>query len=342
MSDRRIAWVSPLPPIPSGIGDYSFELLPLIAERARVEVFCPRPLRGGRLQVPAGVRVRSPRLLRAAARRGDVVFHHLGNNPHHAFAYRAALRVPGVAVLHDYVQHHLIYHLHIENQRNDWKGYERVLRDAYGDLGGWIAKLRSHGMATDVEKFLFPLNEAIVRASIAVVVHSHAVRERLRESFPEARVFVIPHHAGSPPAGLAAVGRREARARLGLPPDAFLVGQFGFITKPKQPAAVLGGFRALRDREPDARLLVVGANQTAGLALTDLVRDLGLGGAVHLTGYVDLERFYLHLKAVDAVVNLRYPSAGEASGTVARSLAEGRATIVSNLGSFAEIRRTSP
>ena len=52
---------------------------------------------------------------------------------------------------------------------------------------------------------------------------------------------------------------------------------------------------------------------------------------------MDLARFYLYLKAVDAVVNLRYPSAGESSGTLARALAEGRAMIVNNLGSFAEI-----
>jgi hypothetical protein len=37
------------------------------------------------------------------------------------------------------------------------------------------------------------------------------------------------------------------------------------------------------------------------------------------------------------VVNLRYPTAGESSGTVARALAEGRATIVNNLGAFAEL-----
>jgi hypothetical protein len=54
-------------------------------------------------------------------------------------------------------------------------------------------------------------------------------------------------------------------------------------------------------------------------------------------GYVDLERFYLYLRAVDATVNLRYPSAGESSGTFARALAEGRAAIVNDLGSFAEV-----
>src|SRR5690606_19421787 len=84
----RIAWVSPLPPIPSGIGDYSFELLPMVAARAPVEVVSPTP-RGRRLHVPDGVTVRRPSALPALARRGDVLVHHLGNNPHHEYVYRA-------------------------------------------------------------------------------------------------------------------------------------------------------------------------------------------------------------------------------------------------------------
>lgn len=52
---------------------------------------------------------------------------------------------------------------------------------------------------------------------------------------------------------------------------------------------------------------------------------------------MNLDSFYLYLKAVDAVINLRYPSAGESSGTFARALAEGRVALVNNLGSFAEI-----
>jgi glycosyltransferase involved in cell wall biosynthesis len=61
--------------------------------------------------------------------------------------------------------------------------------------------------------------------------------------------------------------------------------------------------------------------------------------AVVSTGYVDLAAFYLNLKALDVVVNLRYPTAGESSGTFARALGEGRATIVNNYGSFGEVSR---
>jgi glycosyltransferase involved in cell wall biosynthesis len=125
---------------------------------------------------------------------------------------------------------------------------------------------------------------------------------------------------------------------LDLPERAFLVGHFGFLTQSKQPAALLEGFARLAAQHDDAMLLVVGADQVSG-GLHRLIRRLGLRGRVRITGFVDLARFYLYLKAVDALVNLRYPTAGEASGTFARALAEGRAVIINNIGSFAEVPR---
>jgi hypothetical protein len=76
---------------------------------------------------------------------------------------------------------------------------------------------------------------------------------------------------------------------------------------------------------------------TTGGGLGRQIARLGLANRVRAAGFVDLERFHLYLRAVDAVINLRYPSAGESSGTFARALAEGRATIVNDYGSFAEI-----
>src|SRR5215211_6648407 len=147
---------------------------------------------------------------------------------------------------------------------------------------------------------------------------------------------VIPHHAGEPPPEVEGIDRAEARRRLKLPPDAFVVGHFGFITRPKQPAAVVNGFWALHQEFPDALLLMVGADHTGG-ALGRLINEVELHRAVRMAGYVDLEKFYVYLRACDAVINLRYPTAGESSGTLARSLAEGRAVIVNNYASWAEL-----
>ncbi len=330
----RIAWVCPLPPAASGIADYSYELLPRMAEMADVDAVAVR--RGWRRpRAPRGIRVLSPEAFEQQAERYDAVFYHLGNNPWHGFVYELALKRPGIAVFHDFVMHHLIAAITVESFK-DWGRYRSLMRAEYGPSGDRLALLRWQGVATEFEKFVFPLNGHLARGAQAIVVHSEDTRERMHAVAPDVPAVVIPHHATKAPADVAGLSRAEARAMLGLPPDAFLVGHFGFITRPKQPAAVVGGFARLAQRHPDALLVMIGADHTGG-GLDRLTRRYGVSERVRLAGFVDLKKFYTYLKAVDAVVNLRYPSAGESSGTFARTLAEGRASIVNNLGAFAEV-----
>ena len=49
------------------------------------------------------------------------ILYQLGNNPHHVFAYEAALEHPGVVVLHEANLHHLIADVTI--RRGDWDAY---------------------------------------------------------------------------------------------------------------------------------------------------------------------------------------------------------------------------
>ena len=172
----RIAWVTPLPPTPSGIADYAFELLPLVAESAETDVFATRPGRFRRPSRPSGVRVLDASLLGERFGDYDAVFHHLGNNPHHEFVYRASLALPGVAVFHDFSLHHLIAHLTVEMGADDLPGYEHTLEEDYGPSGVRLARLRWHGVASEFEKFLFPANGHVARNAKALIVHSQDVR----------------------------------------------------------------------------------------------------------------------------------------------------------------------
>src|SRR4051794_27176166 len=97
---------TPLPPTRSGIAAYAAELLPLLTEQLRIAV------------VVASVRdlVALPRMdvlpedqsRRHAALHALPHLHQLGNSLDHAHVYRAALRTPGILVLHDPVLHHLV------------------------------------------------------------------------------------------------------------------------------------------------------------------------------------------------------------------------------------------
>ncbi|HZA26077.1 MAG TPA: glycosyltransferase [Actinomycetota bacterium] len=321
----------------SGIADYSYELLPVLARSAEVDAFCPKPGRFRRPKVPDGITWRVPEELSSDGY--DAVYHHLGNNPWHEFVYETALVRPGIFVFHDLSLHHLIAHLMVERgfgvrQRDR---YEQIFDKEYGpELGARIAALKIHGVASDLEKFLFPLTAHMARRARGIVVHSTWAAEQIGPEAPGTPVEVIPHHAGAPPPDVVGVDRAEARRRLGLPEDAFIVGHFGFVTRPKQPEAVIGGMARLHRAHPDSLLVVVGADNTGG-GLDRIIDRHDVRDAVRPVGFVGLTKFYLYLKAVDAVINLRYPSAGESSGSIARALAEGRAVICNKYHAFAEL-----
>ena len=77
----RAAFFSPLPPSRSGIADYSQALLETLRRLVEIEVFSD----AGREFRPEGF---------------DLALYQIGNNPYHGFVYEAALRHPGVAVMH--------------------------------------------------------------------------------------------------------------------------------------------------------------------------------------------------------------------------------------------------
>lgn len=332
----RLAWFSPLPPMASGIADYSYDLLPLLAERADVTVFCPKPSRFRRPKAPPGIRVMPPEGYDPAA--FDATYFHLGNNPFHEFVYDAALEHGGLFVFHDLSLHHLLAYLYVERgfgeRRRD--RYEELFAEELGEEGRRVAALKSHGVASDLEKFIFPLTAHMAQRARGVVVHSRWAAERIGEQAPDVPLTVIPHHMQPAPPEVADLTRADARRRLGLPRDAFLVGHFGFVTRPKQPDAVVGGLAALRRERPDATLIVVGADNTGG-GFDRIVDRHGVRGAVKPVGYVDIPKMYLYIKAVDAVINLRYPSVGESSGTMTRAMGEGRAVIVNDYHAFHDI-----
>ena len=100
----RVAFFSPLPPVRSGIADYSEALIESLKPLVSLEVFSS----AAQTYDPA---------------RFDIALYQVGNNQHHDFVYETALRHPGVVVMHESNLHHLITDLTI--RRGDWDAYLR-------------------------------------------------------------------------------------------------------------------------------------------------------------------------------------------------------------------------
>ncbi len=305
----RIALVSPMPPSKSGIADYSAALAGPLSELADVAVIS---CEDGHFD-PA---------------RFDALVYQLGNNPYHSFVYDLALNYPGVAVLHEPNLHHLIVDRTIV--RGDWDGY---LKEAEYDGGpAALARARrARALETGPDYDGVPMIRRLLERSRAVVVHSHYVEEAVRQAGFAGPVGCIPHGAWIPQ-----VDRMVYRHRLGLDETAPLVGVFGFLKPYKRIAESLRAFRRLVRLEPTAKMILVGEAHP-DFPVTPLINRLGLRANVRMLGFTPIDDFAGYMAACDVVLNLRYPTLGESSGSLLRALGLGRAVVVSDVGSFREL-----
>lgn len=322
----RLAYFSPLNPAPSGVSDYSEELLPHLAQSAQIELVVDgyTPTNGA---LTSRFRVLDDRGY--DARRYDLALYHLGNSPAHAYIYQRALREPGVIVLHDFVLHHLVAWLTLNHGNPE--GYIQAMRDAYGERGAKLAQREIMGTEA-LNRFEYPLSERVLQNARGVIVHSRYVADAVKRVAPHVPIAQINHEL--PPVDL--IPSDAARRALGLPLDAPLAGSFGNLGPVKRATVLLDAFRAVRHQLPNARLLLIGAI-SPNLDLVGLVKLFGLQDAVMTVGHVPFDAFYQYIAAVDVCVNLRYPTAGETSGAVLRMMAQAKPVIVSRVGWFAEL-----
>ncbi|MCB4823654.1 glycosyltransferase [Roseicella aerolata] len=331
MTDARnglTVW-TPLPPERNGIADYAHVLLGSLAAHYDCRAACDDWL--GR--APDGIPVVDAALAHRDA--GPRVLHQIGNNPGHGFVLRAMRRVPGVVTLHD---PGLLYL------------YETAGEDAASIRAGMLAALpglpavygrhqRELGLQTRANHLLFDLAGETLARSRAVIVHSEYARQRLRLVHgPDAtaHVAVIPHFL--PPATLP--DRPAARARLGIGQEEFLVVTAGFATAAKRFDWLIEALDMACRAGAQLRWIHAGAERAEEYALSAAIAERpALAGCAGVTGYLDEAALDDHVAAADVLVNLRFPSTGESSGSLARAFAAGTCCIVSDTAAYAELPR---
>jgi glycosyltransferase involved in cell wall biosynthesis len=304
----RVAYFSPLPPERTGVADYSALLLPALQERVDVTAVGRR-----RRRAPRGT---------------DVGLYHVGNNPDaHAWIVDALRKRPGLVVLHDFVLHHLVAGMTVG--RGDGHGYLDAMEREHGVVG----RLLAHGVLDKRIPPLwesrpedFPLARFVLQHATGLIVHSQTVRDLARAAGYDGPIMVIPHPAWPVP------DTRPERVAPGP-----VIGCFGFVNASKRIPELLQAFARVRERHPEATLLLVGPT-SPGFDLERRLQRLGLAGeGLVREDWVDERRLWALMAGVDACVNLRHPTMGETSGTVIRALSLGKPLLVSDVGWFSEL-----
>jgi glycosyltransferase involved in cell wall biosynthesis len=250
--------------------------------------------------------------------------YHLGNNvAFHRDIYRMVWQRPGIAVLHDLALDDFV------------RGLQSL-----GDPLGFVAirealdarELLSMPEARDNPPLKIPWVAAVARRARGIVVHAPFCGAYLEDIGCRTPIYVVPH----PPveAETAIEGARPAGEGLRAAAEAAgagtLVVAAGDINEAKQLEPVLAAMALLPE---DVHLVVVGRT-VATYDFTTVARRSGLGARLRIDHDVTDERFLSWLHAADVVTDLRFPHRGEVSGTLARAMQVGRATLVSATGTY--------
>ena len=333
-----VDFVSPLPPVRSGIADYSVDLLEELA-----------PLCDLRLVRLPGQEVGSEVLDRyevvdAASLDAETLkpggrlpFYQMGNNVYHEGVRRLALASPGVVTVHDLRLHHLLVESTLAS--GDLDSYVSGLGGEHGWEGAAAAlsiRWGGHGRA---RLFEMPAHRSLLLRQRGLLTHSNwglrFLEEELGEwtegRLPPMRRVPMPMPAPDLPSAEQAASWRR---RAGVPGSAVLIGSFGFQTPIKRTDVLL---RILAEPGMEQVHALVVGDVAPELDLGALARELGVQDRVTMTGFLDPADFPTAISACDLCLNLRYPSAGETSASLLRILALGRAAVVSDYAQFVEL-----
>lgn len=209
----------------------------------------------------------------------------------------------------------------------------------------WLRRLRKRIVITahDVVPFDatpsdMPWLRRVYRQADRIIVHTEGAASVLKERFgigaPVAAV--IPHGPFLRFADEHRMDRRQARQRLDIAPDARILLFFGQVKRVKGLQHLIEAFKKVADREPHARLLIVGPEWKESFApYESLLREHGLTERVTARiEYVPDEQAALYFSAAD-VVALPYTESYQ-SGVLYMAYSFARPVVASAVGGLQE------
>ena len=326
----RLAYVSPLPPVRSGIADYSAELIPELSRFYDIDLIAAQDTVDDARLAPFPARTVA--WFEDNAHRFDRILYHVGNSQAHQHMFALMRRHPGIVVLHDFFLSGVLDNL--EREGPDTHVFLAALYESHGYPA--LAEHARDGRNAAIWKY--PVNKGVLDDAVGVIVHSEFACELARTWYGAGaadswrRVPLLR--------GQQAPNRATARARLKLGRDDYLVCSFGMLGRTKLNDELLDAFLASplgADRR--CTLVFVGQNEAGlyGVALAAKVRASAAAQRIRITGFVTPAQYLDYLAACDTAVQLRASTRGETSASVLDCLLHGVPTIINAHASSAAL-----
>ncbi len=329
---EKIAIMTPWPTQMTGIANYVYKLMPYLIHYFDVDVFVDNTIdkKSPLVENPYGG-LYTLQEFEARATEYDEVIYQIGNeSKYHTGIYEYARKYKGIAEIHDFILSPFFYHSFFLKKKYDI--YRQVLEDGYGKTGlKHYEKIRSGQSFPDESNF--PMSHSVSNICKATIFHNHWSEEQIKQN----KIFVVPHACFDKE--FLEDNQREdllraIKQKCHITDSETIIGCFGFINKNKRPEKVIEAISNLLQVGKNVRLIFFGKPSSEDI--TQLINKRGLQDKVYITGYLEKGEYEIGMEMCDIVVNLRFPSMGEASGTLCEAFKFGKPVLVSEVNQYVE------
>ncbi len=340
VSKPKIAYLSPLPPCRSGIADYSSELLPFLSKHFDIDIFVDNYEVSDNF-IKLNFNIYNFKYFEEISlnKKYNFIIYQFGNSEFHEYMYDIFLKYPGIVVLHDFYLSGLIYNISLKRSGNMKFFFDEILYSHRDEGIKFIEKLQKKEI--ELEKIIYdlPINKRIINNALGIIVHSMWAKNSIFSYYPffaYKTVCIINQHV--PLVNIAKSEKLKIREKLGINQDTFVVSSFGLGAKTKSLDICIKLFSEFNKKHSNSAYIIVGDIFTDyKKILDDLIRKVNIQDKVIFTGYVDKKPYDNYLAISDVCLNLRYPTRGETSRSMLKSLGAGIPTIVYDDAYFSEL-----
>lgn len=329
---KKIAFFTPLPPLQSGISDYSVDILDALSQYFDIDVYVDT---GYQMEcvLPNNVICRAHTQYKAhRPEYMDTVFQ-VGNSEYHSYMWDYIQTYGGTMVLHDYNLHGVAQFEALARNKNDIEQYRKLLLEDFTQTEV-EQYLSSVGKGGGLKIHEMEMNGFLTNYANKIIVHSQEAKEKLLRRDIGRDVSWIRHYVKIEPLLESSIAKKE----LGLSKEQFIFAAFGHIHETKRALPIVKAFAKLATEHQQIKLIFVGKLDSAlAPKFQQLIKGLEISDRVQVTGYTELEKFRQYIDATNVCLNLRWPYNGETSGSLMRILGKGKCVVVNDIGSFGEI-----
>lgn len=312
-----LAFLTPMPPSPSGCAEYSAATLTSLARHARITLFSGTD----QPAAPAGVtHAGLPIRLAHLASNFDAVVSVLGNSHFHKREFDLLLEHGAACIAHDARMLDFYYHL---------LGPMRACEVASAEIGRPVAVQEIEAWLGDPRQLPVLFLSEIASASRPLLVHSPITAKLVQQLYGQSSTVLpfVPYRTFND-TELSPDARLQARARLGIPEGRFVVATFGAVAPDRAPGELVWAIEQLRAWGFDAQLAFVGEASSAAQLLSAAICEADVAPYVLLVPNSRDDSVYRDwLVGADAGVQLRTYGLGGLSGALLDCIAAGLPTV---------------